>query len=423
MRPSVRAVACRALRRRPRRQRRGSRPDASTAGSLPTRSASGTSQNCTGMGSAARFDLPEQLVADAHGDVVLLLLQPVRSRDPAAVVIHVDGPQPGHEREQVHCRQADPAAPELAWGVIRQLLVEAAEARVEAALLVQLEQELADIPGGRRHRVRVFTAHVEDLLVLGLERVRARGRRPDDPVALAGIFGEHVDVATRLVPRRLVQAVADHRQAAAFLRRRDHFEPVPLQDGDRGVGHVLLVEVGGAAVKVDDSLVGRWHGRAAGAPEVAAAPRKARTERPARVGRQGRLAMDAEDDLEEGPEEPVTQGRVGKRALNGAPNLPSRSVWLISQSRNRGRCPALIEARARLSTSAILTAAGQAVVHQPQPEHQSTVRSGVCTCIPSRLIGTGAASRKRWACGPTYFGPGTGRRHARPGTPRCRCCI
>ena len=92
--------------------------------------------------------------------------------------------------------------------------------------------------------------------------------------------------------------------------------------------------------------------------------------------------------------------------VNGAPNLPSRSVWLISQSRNRGRCPARIEARARLLTSAILTPAGQAVVHQPQPEHQSTVRSGVCTCRPSRLIGTGAARRKRWACGPTYFGPG-----------------
>ena len=73
--------------------------------------------------------------------------------------------------------------------------------------------------------------------------------------------------------------------------------------------------------------------------------------------------------------------------VNGAPNLPSRSVWLISQSRSRGRCPARIEARARLLTSAILTPAGQAVVHQPQPEHQSTVRSGVCTCMPSRLIG------------------------------------
>ena len=58
------------------------------------------------------------------------------------------------------------------------------------------------------------------------------------------------------------------------------------------------------------------------------------------------------------------------------PRRPTRSVWPSSQSRNRGRWPALSCARARLFISAIFTSAGQAVVHIPQPEHQSTVASG-----------------------------------------------
>ena len=53
---------------------------------------------------------------------------------------------------------------------------------------------------------------------------------------------------------------------------------------------------------------------------------------------------------------------------NATPSRPTRSVCPSSQSRNRGRCPAFISARARLFISAIFTSAGQAVVHIPHPE-------------------------------------------------------
>ena len=89
------------------------------------------------------------------------------------------------------------------------------------------------------------------------------------------------------------------------------------------------------------------------------------------------------------------------------PIRPTKSVWPRSQSRNRGRWPARSWARARLFISAIFTSAGQAIVHIPQPEHQSTVASGDATCgtVPP-WGGSSVASRNRWACGPTYFGPG-----------------
>ena len=53
---------------------------------------------------------------------------------------------------------------------------------------------------------------------------------------------------------------------------------------------------------------------------------------------------------------------------NITPTRPVRSVWPSPQSRSLGRLPAFIRARDWLFISATLTPAGQAVVHQPQPE-------------------------------------------------------
>ena len=110
--------------------------------------------------------------------------------DPAAVVVEVDGGEAGDECEQVHRRQPDPVAPELARRMVGQRLVDRPEPRVEPALVVEVEQQLADVPGRLGDGARVGVVEVEHLAVLGLERVRARGRRADDPVAAPRVVGE-----------------------------------------------------------------------------------------------------------------------------------------------------------------------------------------------------------------------------------------
>ena len=162
-------------------------------------------------------------VADGHRDVVLLPLEAVRAGDPAAVVVHVDrARRPGHEREQVERRQPDPVAAELARRVVgqrprraRRSPCRAGPGRGGRAGTRRCPRSPLRRPAWRRRR------EVEHLAVLGLERVGARGRRADDPVARPGRSRRRtVEVAAGALPGAVVQAVADQRQAAADLRRR-----------------------------------------------------------------------------------------------------------------------------------------------------------------------------------------------------------
>jgi hypothetical protein len=68
----------------------------------------------------------------AHPDLVFLPLQAIRAGDPATVVVHVDRPEPGDEREQVERREADAVAAELARPMVWEGLPELAEAGVES---------------------------------------------------------------------------------------------------------------------------------------------------------------------------------------------------------------------------------------------------------------------------------------------------
>ncbi len=127
------------------------------------------------LAGSAGAHLVEQGPAYRLRDVVLLLLHPVCARDAAAVVVHVARPQPRNQREQVHGRQPDPVGSQLAGGVVGKVLVQPPEARVQAAVVVEVQQELADVPGGVGHDLRVVVVHVEHLAVLGLDRMGARG--------------------------------------------------------------------------------------------------------------------------------------------------------------------------------------------------------------------------------------------------------
>ncbi len=85
---------------------------------------------------AGRLDLPEQVGADVHRDLVLLALEPVRAGDAAAARVELANLEPGHQRQQLERRLADPVSLLLAWGVIGDEVVDRLEVERELAAIV-----------------------------------------------------------------------------------------------------------------------------------------------------------------------------------------------------------------------------------------------------------------------------------------------
>ena len=141
--------------------------------------------------------------------------------------------------------------------MVGQRLVDPPERGVEPSLVVEVDEQLADVPGRIRHGPRVGVVEIEHLAVLGLERVRARRRRADDPVAPPGVVRENVEVGSRPAASARVEAVADHRQTAADLVRDDDLQAVPAKHVDRGKRDVGLVVVRRAAVEQHDCPIRR----------------------------------------------------------------------------------------------------------------------------------------------------------------------
>ncbi len=69
-------------------------------------------------------------------------------------------PKARDQCEQVQGGRPDAVAPQLARRVVGEILVEAAETGVEAPCIVEVQEELADVPGGVRHGLRVVVTHV-----------------------------------------------------------------------------------------------------------------------------------------------------------------------------------------------------------------------------------------------------------------------
>ena len=191
---------------------------------------------------------------------------------------------------------------------------------------------------------RIVVVDVQHLVVLGLDRVRARRGGADDLVALPGVRHEHVDVRARLLAGVGIERVADHRQPAADLLGNDRLEAVALEDRDRGVRHVLLVVVGGATVEVDDSLV-----RAREGPRAAAllAPLPGRLERSLPDLGERRVAMDADRPLHDRAHRPVEEDPVRDRREEDA--HPADKVGLSQAPVAELGAPARLHPRPRLA--------------------------------------------------------------------------
>src|SRR5262249_29833632 len=87
----------------------------------------------------------EERLADGHRDLVLLLFQAVGAGDAAAVRVELDRPQLRHEREKVERRLADAVALLLARCVVGHRQLQRPEVGAQLALLVQEQQELAEV--------------------------------------------------------------------------------------------------------------------------------------------------------------------------------------------------------------------------------------------------------------------------------------
>ena len=175
---------------------------------------------------------------------------------------------------------------------------------------MEIEQELADVPGRIGHGAGVVIGQVEHLAVLGLERMGAGRRGAHDPVAGPGEGGQRVEVAPRLATCVVVHPVADERQAAALLLGHDDIEAVALEDGHRVPAKVGLEPVHRAAVEVDDGALRIGSRRKVNGPIRSSPPC---AERAARERGERAATVDAEGLLPHPAREAVAQAEVGKR--------------------------------------------------------------------------------------------------------------
>jgi hypothetical protein len=135
---------------RPPRAARGRRGPGSRSGAASARGcfrcASGTSPGGTWQGRGARRRSGRTGRCQLHGDVVLLLLEPVGARHPAAGGVVLDNPQLGDHRHQRECRLADAVPLLLAGRVVGDGRRERTEACGQLAAIVEHHDGAQPLP-------------------------------------------------------------------------------------------------------------------------------------------------------------------------------------------------------------------------------------------------------------------------------------
>ncbi len=117
-------------------------------------------------------------------------------------------------------------------------------------------------------------------------------------------------------------------------------KPIALEHPDRGLGNVWLVVVHGAAVEVDDSLVGPGAAlERAAIGALCTAPLPGRLERALGEPREGRLAVHAEHSLEYHAHDTIVEGEVGERGEQDTHRPDEVGLAEAPVSKAWGSCP------------------------------------------------------------------------------------
>src|SRR5665809_24629 len=195
----------------------------------------------------------EQVAADLHGNVVLLLLQAVRPSDPTTRALRIDDLQLGDQSEEVDRRLAHLVTSLLARHVIRNLYGNGREIGGELAPLVEVEQELADVVHPFGYDFEVVALHPENLASFPFEHQAAACRRGDDVVSLPRVRRQLGHEPLHVSRGVVEQPVGLQREATAVLSLRDDdVEPVVLEHRDRLGPQIGLEVVRATSVKIDN---------------------------------------------------------------------------------------------------------------------------------------------------------------------------
>ena len=199
----------------------------------------------------------EDRLTHSLGDVVLLLLHAVGARDTTAGLVRFLDRHPGNEFHELHGRQTKPLGLELARRVVGDRNVHGLEVQVKFALIMQVHEELTDVPHARTDIPQFRSVHFEDLVGLVAQHARARAGRGNDrriAVRLAQVMRQ----LRHVLPRLVVQAVRLQGEAAAAVMRDENFISEVFKDLDRVDGGLDLEVLAGTAVEEDDlSLASR----------------------------------------------------------------------------------------------------------------------------------------------------------------------
>ena len=256
----------------------------------------------------------EERLAHLHGDGVFFLLVAVRAGDAAAGGVRSDGLQRRHQLKHLHPRPPQAVPLVLAGHVVAQGERDGAQVKVQAAFLVQKQQEFVEVVGVLGHQAGIGIVHVEQLGGLLFEREGAACGSADDGDALAGVSHQAAHVVLVVLAGGFELAVRKQGQAAAVLRRDDHLEAVGFQHAHCRPSHARLVILGRAAVEIN-------HLGPAVGPGIQLAPVEPGGEFLPAEGREGRFTVDVEGGFGQPAGRLELEEEVGQRS-HRLGNLP-----------------------------------------------------------------------------------------------------
>ena len=166
----------------------------------------------TGLGVAGRefnidlLDEVENRSSHRLGDRILFFLHSVGSGDTAAGLLGFLHCHPGDQTHEFYSRHTQTLRFELAGRVVGNGHVDAFHVHVELAAIVEVDEELTNVPGTRSNIFKFRGIHFQDVVSLMAKHSTTRTRRGDNrcvPIRLTQIMGQTRDILTRFVVKTI----------------------------------------------------------------------------------------------------------------------------------------------------------------------------------------------------------------------------